>query len=148
VSDKDDDPQDSFNQVQNELRKAGFPIPVTEQTVARKNEYPEIVVLMLPIRGKGNLETLCVEAMLHKWPLKDALNAFVTATPATEWGISKQSKMRMQSILASTCKDQPDVSFARHWELKPEYRLPLDHHCFEELVRFLRNFPNLLTAMP
>lgn len=56
VSDKDDNPSESFRAVQREIEKAkGFPVPERERVPARANGFPTIVVLMIPMDGIGNL---------------------------------------------------------------------------------------------
>lgn len=143
TSDNDDDPQTSLAEVRSQLRLANFPTPDAERTIGRKNLYPDVIILMVP-QGPGNLETLCIEAAHQKWGLQAELNALLAAAPASTWGISKQSKMRVQAMLAATCRRAPDTSFARHWTFAPEYRIPLDHACFDDVAEFLRNFGELL----
>jgi hypothetical protein len=145
VSDKDDDEAMSLQEVKQEIEKAAFPVPPLERIVAKSNGFPAIVILMIPMEGQGNLETLCLHAAHDKWDLRNELNTFVAASPASTWGISKQSKMRLQSILAATCKVQPDISFAQHWLQDTKYRIPLNHECFNPLVDFLTNFGTLLS---
>jgi hypothetical protein len=147
VADKDDNEEESLSLVRNEIEKAGFPVPAGDQMVAKAPGFPSIVILMIPIEGIGNLETLCMRAAETKWNnLMPPLNKFVTETPANGWGISKQSKMRLQTTLAATCKKCPDISFARHWFQNPDYRIPLDHSCFNSVTDFLRNFGALIAG--
>jgi hypothetical protein len=69
ISDNDETPAKSFGEVQESLRRSGgFPVPENERTVARIRDFQPLVVLMIPIGDPGNLETLCVEAALDKWP--------------------------------------------------------------------------------
>ncbi|MEI6135609.1 MAG: DUF3226 domain-containing protein [Desulfomonile sp.] len=145
VSDKDDDEAISFNAVKREIEKApGFPVPPLERTVATSDGFPAMVILMIPMEGLGNLETLCLDAAHDKWNLRDELNNLVDASPAAEWGLSKQCKMKLQTILAATCKARPDTSFAQHWCQNAKYRVPLDHRCFDSIADFLRNFDTLV----
>lgn len=145
VSDNDDNEAKSFELVQQQIQKApGFPVPNAAQTVARAPGFPAIVILMIPMNGPGNLETLCLLAT-EMWGLTDALNTFVAQTPANEWGPSKQSKMRLQTTLAAICKRKPDTNFAQSWCLGPRYRIPLDHSCFDPIENFLKNFRNLVS---
>ena len=39
-------------------------------------------------------------------------------------------------MLASTCETRPDTSFAQHWLEREEFRIPLDHECFDDLASF------------
>jgi hypothetical protein len=145
VTDKDDNETESFELVQKQIAKAlGFPVPTAERIAAKSVGFPSIVVLMVPLEENGNLETLCLYAAEDKWHLSTALNAFVAETPTKDWGLSKQSKMKLQTTLAATCKGCPDTSFANHWFQNAKYRLPLDHACFDSLVAFLNDFSNLI----
>ncbi len=150
VSDNDEDPETSFKEVQREIAKAqGLLVPNKDQAIVIGQESPAIAILMIPIAGCGNLETLCLPAVDDKWHLTEALNTFVAASPATQWNLSKQSKMRLQTTLSATCKPKPDTTFAQHWEHKADYRIPLDHTCFDSVAQFLKKFDTLvLGAQP
>lgn len=143
----DNDTATSFAEVQAQIRKAPtLPVPDTERTVARRAGAPDIVVLMLPIGELGNLETLCLRAAHAKWGLETELNAFARATPANGWLLGKQSKMKMQTMLAATNSEQPDCGFTGHWNQKAEFRVPVDHSTFDSVCDFIRDFPALLGA--
>jgi hypothetical protein len=43
-------------------------------------------------------------------------------------------------MLASTCETRPDTSFAQHWLEREEFRIPLDHECFDDLASFFGGF--------
>jgi hypothetical protein len=146
VADNDSDMVDSFSTVQAELRKAdGFGVPEVEQDVANsKHGLPKVVVLMIPMGKPGNLESLCLEAVHFKFGLKQELDTFVSSAPAQGWSIGKQAKMRIQTMLAATNQKQPDAGFAGHWSSPPQFRVPVDHSCFDDVVTFLRNFPALV----
>lgn len=144
VSDKDDNPNDSFERIKLSLENAGFPAPDEPSACAKKNGYADVVILMVPIRSNGNIETLCLEAMWKQWNFKAAVDAYIAATPSSGWGVSKQSKAKMHALLAGICEQSPDVRFDGVWSLNGQYHLDLDHHCFEELVRFLNNFGRML----
>jgi len=147
ISDNDSDPAASFKEVQDELKKAGgFPIPISERTPAKENGKPTVVVMMIPFNAEGNLESLCLASAYHKWPLKEALDDFVKKTPADEWPIGKQAKMRMQTILAANNKKRPDTGFAGHWQSHESLRIPLDHNSFDDLVNFFSDFKSLIES--
>lgn len=145
VSDNDDDPDKSLAEVQQQLRDAGgFGVPDDEKIVANAAGFPDTVILMIPFGERGNLETLCLSAAYAKWALEPQLDAFIAGTPAHEWAFGKQSKSRIQVTLAVTCETKPDTSFANHWLEREEFRIPLDHECFNDLVSFLSDFGTLL----
>lgn len=147
ISDNDAVPATSFAEVQAELRKAGFPVPAAEKTVARADGFPDVVIFMLPPGTPGNLESYCLEAAHSKWGLKANLDTFVAAAPANAWALNKQAKMRVQTLLAATNSSQPDCGFSSHWKQAEQFRIPLEHASFNPLVAFLRDeFPRLLAA--
>lgn len=145
VADKDDDADASFREVQRQLQATeGFPIPSSERTLARKENYPAVAILMIPIEELGNLETLCLRSANDKWHLSIASEKFLAASPAANWSISKQSKAKLNAIIAVTCEANPDASLAQHWREHINYHVPRDHECFKAIARFLEEFKNLL----
>jgi len=148
VADNDTDKQVSFAAIQSQIKLAdGFGVPAQERIVAKsKNDLPSIVILMIPLGLPGNLESLCLEAAYSKFGLKAELDTFVSSTPAKDWSVGKQAKMRMQTILAATNRKQPDAGFAGHWKSKEQFRVPVEHACFDDLANFLRDFPSLVSA--
>lgn len=148
VADNDSDMEASFAAVQAELKKAGgFGVPSVERTPAKsEGDLPPIVVLMIPLGATGNLESLCLTAGYSKFGLQQELDAFVAQTQAKDWSVGKQAKMRMQTLLASTNRKQPDAGFAGHWNCDESFRVPVDHACFNDLVTFLASFPVLVGA--
>lgn len=146
VSDNDLVPKDSWDEIVAELNIADFPVPPEERVIAKKKGYPPVCVLMIPKGTPGDLETLCIEAAYEKWKIKPAIDAFVEATPAKEWVVTRKSKMMLQAILAATCAPRPDAGFAGHWREKEEYHLPLGSPAFSDIADFLANFEALLKA--
>lgn len=144
IADNDEDPEASFAGIQNGLRAASFPVPHRAKTVARKDNYPDVVVLGVPDGEAGCLETLCLGAAYNKWNIKEALDTYVAAVPAANWSISKQSKMRIHSTIAATCASQPEVSFTHIWQQAQQYHPPLDDSCFTPLAQFIDGFGALL----
>lgn len=136
----DNDTEASLAEVQHELKKASLPVPDAAGKVAAQKDRPKVVVLMVPSDAQGNLESLCLTSAYDKWPLKDQLDKFVAECPSKDWSVGKQSKMRMQTILAATNDSQPDCGFGAHWNQKEKYRIPLNHESFNNLTDFLTNF--------
>jgi hypothetical protein len=147
VSDNDIQPDKSFKEVQEELAKAkDFPIPDEEGKPARKAGNVTVVILMIPVGKLGNLESICLESAYKKWDFKEHLDVFVTKTPAKDWDVGKQAKMRIHTILASTNYKDPDFGFARHWTADEKSVIPTDHDCFKEIVDFIKGFGELVGA--
>ncbi len=145
----DNDTAESFSEVQRELRRvAGLGVPAARQTVTHsKAPLPPVEVLMIPLEGTGNLETVCLEAAYAKWPIKAQLDEFVAKVPARDWPEGKQAKMRMQTILAAHNDSQPDTGFPASWNQRPQYRVPIDHQCFAEIADAIAGFPVMVAAM-
>jgi Protein of unknown function (DUF3226) len=145
VSDNDSDPEKSFAEVLASLKEApAFPVPKKEREVAYVSGAPPLVVLMLPIGKKGALETLCLEAAYKKWPIKPAVDGFALATAANSWSIGKQSKMKLQCVIAATCEPRPDAGFVGHWWEKNDFHIPLDHPIFDDIADFLKGFRSMI----
>jgi hypothetical protein len=146
ASENDSNEEVSFAEVRREIEKSNeFPIPNAAQVVARSGSKPSVVVLMIPIRQLGNLESLCLQAAYAKWGLQADLDQFVKVTPAAGWPLGKQAKMKMQTILAATNSNQPDTGFGAHWNQPDLFRVPLDHQCFDGIVNFLQGFAGLVS---
>ncbi len=148
VSDNDDDPKKSLEEVRASLQNAvGFPVPNTERTMAKAVGFPYLVILMLPLGNKGGLETLCLSAAYDKWPVvKNPLDTFVGSVGTDQWSANKEGKMRLQAIIASTCEARPDAGFVGHWWENYQYHLPLGHKVFDDIAAFLTGFRALIAA--
>ncbi len=146
VSDSDEDPSKSFGQVQQSLKANNLPTPLAERSIARASGSPDIVVLMIPEGGAGNLETLCIKSALNKWHFEEVLNTFISQTPASAWDAGKQDKAKIHALLAVTCKSKPGTSLAYHWQEADEYHIPVNDPCFDDISTFLRDFETLITA--
>src|SRR4051812_10217397 len=117
VSDNDDDPKKSFAEVIQSLSSAKWPgIPTVEDTVAKARGFPHTVIHMIPESQHGALETMCLTAAYSKWQnIQQPLDNFVQAVGVGAWGPTKESKMRLQSVIAATCKPRPETGFMGHW---------------------------------
>jgi hypothetical protein len=149
MSDNDDSPEKSFEELQQALRASdGFPIPATELTPARNSGRPPLVIIMVPPGGKpGSLETLCLEAAFSKWPsIKAPVDTFASATPIKGWNQGKTAKAKLQAVIASTCEGRPEAGFVGHWMERADYHLPVSHTAFDDLDKFLRGFEALITT--
>lgn len=147
VADNDDSPEDSFKLIRTQLEKVKFlAAPKQDRQVASTHGLLHACIAMIPFNNAGNLETLCLKAAYEKWGLEGALNQYVEATPAKGWGVTAQSKMRIQSLLAATCQVKPDVNLAQHGQLDEMYHIPVNHQSFDELAKFLVELGNFLLA--
>lgn len=147
VGDNDLDLAASFQRLQDQVRVAGYNAPEADRRIAQTNGKPAIGILMIPIGEIGALETVCLEAAYAQWNLREVVDSFVRATPAKDWDVVKQAKMRMQSVLAATHKKQPDAGFASHLRsARPPFRLNFGAPCFNGITDFLNLFPGMIEA--
>jgi hypothetical protein len=147
VSDNDTDPAASLIEVKVSLMESdGFPIPDNPREVARKADFPALVIMMIPHGALGGLETLCVSAAYSKFPVQAAVETFADNTPAVGWTVGKQSKMKLQSIIAASCATRPDAGFSGHWWENEQYHIPLEHPVFDDIADFLTGFRALIEA--
>jgi hypothetical protein len=148
VSDNDSEPAKSLEELKEALKSApAFAIPNKAQEVAApQRDVPPLVILMVPIGGVGGLETLCLTAAYEKWPLKTAVDTFMSETAARNWTVGKQSKMQLQCVIAATCAPRPDAGFVGHWWERDEYHIPLDHPIFDGIAEFLGNFRGMIES--
>ncbi|MGA2481739.1 MAG: DUF3226 domain-containing protein [Candidatus Acidiferrales bacterium] len=142
VGDNDADPAASFQHIQSQIQAAGgFGIPASPLEVARSQDKPPIVVMMLPWTSlPGNLETLCLDAMYaaHNH-LKDCIDDYCTCTRTSDWDLAKQSKMRMRCLMSSICQSDPDVPLTGAWSHR-ETIVSLEHRAFDGVSDLLNRF--------
>jgi len=143
VSDNDEDPKQSFEEVKEQLKLAeSFPVPDQPFTTASAINVPKIAVFMFPDKDeKGALETLILKSISAKYPVvREQLDKFVECTPANGWLQSKRSKMMLQCMVASVCEADPNSSLTHLWSKDREMEDLLDHACFDAVIQFLKEF--------
>lgn len=152
IADKDDDAAASLDVVIGTLKGSDkVPVPSGERVVAKgKGDFPSIVILMVPMTGDGNIETISLKAAIEKWTsMATPLDNYIDSSPAKKWGLSKQSKARITALLAATCEPRPDATFCAHWQVKKEeFHIPVTSTIFSEIVDFLKGFAALLDGKP
>jgi len=147
VADNDDiNGSNRFDILQSRLRNTncwGIPDTPLQLVDAIESNLPKLAIMMLPEAGKdGNIETLCLESALHKWPdIKDPLNIYINQSPAATWNISQISVAKMECLLGAVCKDKPEHSLHNifYYDLSDKY-VPLNHPCFEQIIQYLKTF--------
>jgi hypothetical protein len=134
----DNDEANTFTEVCAQLASAKYNVPAAPKVFVKTDGKPDIAILMIPDTPPGCLEVLCYTAASRKWP--DLVNPFATyfaATPAVGWSVTKQAKMKVQCVLASTCKPNPAVGLYDHWQKSPQYHIPVTDPVFQDIVDFL-----------
>jgi len=135
----DNDDGAAFPRVCTELRKANYSVPSAAKQFVQTAGKPDLAILMIPDEFPGCLESLCFMAATNKWSALEApFVAYFGATPATGWTVSKQAKMKVQCMLASTCKQNPQVALHDIWQKEPKYHIPVTDPVFQTIVAFLR----------
>jgi hypothetical protein len=148
VSDNNGNAGSSFAEVRSQILQAKhYRAPSAPLKPAKIASEPAIVVVMLPWQDElGCLETMIVQAASDKWAdIRTCLGEYLKCTPANAWGISKQSKMLVQCMVAAICKDDPNCSLTYLWS-KPDFIELLGHASFNQLAGFLASFPEWLEA--
>jgi hypothetical protein len=140
ISDNDRIPAASFKEVCRLILEAGgYSVPKSPRNIAGNN--PRVMVFMLPGEDlPGQLETLCLNSCLDRWPDKVAcLDAFISCNPhISTWDMGKQEKMKMRTLIASICSTDPNTSLTHAWSRSEEI-IPLEHQCFDGLANFLKS---------
>jgi hypothetical protein len=152
VADNDDRPRASFTEVRKQIRLAGdYGVPESPLSVVKAEGFSAVVVMMLPFNGagpiRGNLESLCLQATSWQPEIRPHLDRFISGTPASSWTPSKRAKAEAHCIIAATCKPNPEVTFAHHWQQPKQYRVPLTDRCFDQIADFLAAFGRILNGV-
>lgn len=149
VSDNDLDPVVSFANIRTQIQNAGgYGVPNVPLEVARSQGHPPVVVMMLPQPGvPGALETLCLEAIYAtRSDLKECVDKYCDCTGTSSWDQIRQSKMRLESLMAAICKSRPATALSLAWSQK-ETIVPLDRNVFNPVADFLRHFDAHVAAL-
>jgi hypothetical protein len=136
VSDNDDNR--AFGRVCHQIQHAGYSVPQKAGEFVSTRNRPRLGILMIPSDPPGCLETLCRQAAERKWPaLVQPLNAYMLASPSSQWSATKQSKTAVECIMAATCRQQPEVTLGNLWQKDIQYHIPLEDPAFKDIVDFL-----------
>lgn len=148
VADNDDNPRKRFAEIRAQLQAAGgYGVPEEPLQVARSaRDLPDVVIMMIPLRDQpGALEAMLLPAVYDKWPaLKGPLDKYLGVSPANDWDDRRKAKMRMQCVLAATCKEDPNTPLRWIWKRNQEYHIPVDHNSFDGIARSLQGFRELI----
>lgn len=147
VADNDNSPIDNFNLVKNQIIDAGYGTVNNElEFVTSPNNYPPIAIMMLPLNQQiGTLETVCKVSAYTKWNnLIPTLTNYFNASDALNWDVGHQDKMLIQCLIAATCEPNPNATIATLYREQPQFHLPLNHACFDDIAQFLTDWDNLL----
>jgi hypothetical protein len=134
VRDADADPKSAFESVKDALKAAGLPSPRRAMSVAKG--HPKTGVMILPsIDKKGELENLCLEAVIND-PAMDCTEDFFDCLQKKGGARRKKdvAKAKVRVFLAA----QEDPTLPLGLAAKKGY-WPLDHPAFGRVKRFLQS---------
>lgn len=152
VQDTDDDPNIALREMKAQVKKAnkGF---ITNEKFTIPNQLlvpyfsanrPPLMFVTIPwIDEKGALETLILPSLESKFPkIQECLNNYYDCSQPlnhiNEWNVSKQSKMRLASMVAAICRKDPTCAIQNMWS-KDEFKDLMEHECFDKVTQLFRN---------
>jgi hypothetical protein len=142
VRDADDDPIAAFNEA-----KAAFidPFVAPDASFTLKNGKRRTGVFLIPGIGKrGTLDHILFDAVATTLaPVAACVNAFQACARAqwrNEWSENRKAKMKMHSVIASFCEDDPGCSLGFIWAKGQDNPLDISNPIFKELSDFLTEF--------
>jgi hypothetical protein len=144
VIDSDSDAKKNFNKAVKQIVKTGrYGVPTQFKERKEMNGRPSIGLLSVPDGSLGCLETMLLDVFLkHQQYAKisQCLEQYFSCSDAKTWDISKQSKMKMNSLISAICRDSPECKVADMWQSKKGFKHLLSDSALDGLVHFLRQF--------
>ena len=141
VVDADDKPGAVFADMAAAMKNAGF-VPPTKSFAIETQAGIRVGVYTQPGVGQeGTLDNLLLEAVYEKTPkAKQCVDQYADCTDNVKnWKSNMQAKMRLSSIVAAYCEDNPWSSLAYVWNKKGN-PIPIDSNRFTALSEFLKAF--------
>jgi len=123
----------------------GFPVPSAERTVARAENFPPLVVLMIPADSLAVWRPCaCLQPSPNGQNIQGPIDAACGGNADKRVAFRKTSKGAAAGIIASTCEARPESGFVGHWREHEDYHLPLENAAFDGIEQFLRGFGTLI----
>jgi hypothetical protein len=140
VTDNDDD--NAFKKTCETLSKNGFRAPSVPEDVGDLAGRP-VKILLLPNTGHGDLEKLCLDVLISKWPKsKDCVEEFLRCTGADKW--TNQASMNKALSRATIVGFNEADPYKGLGHLFRSGDLSVLHPKLEWLVESFRNVDQLL----
>lgn len=144
LSDNDQKPQESFDKICDQIRRANtqisrqWPIPDEPGIIAHGN--PSVSIWMWPEPGTcGCMETLLWRVIKAKYSAKaDCIERACACMEADKWPVQKIDKAKVRAFLALYNKRSPLVRFDVLWRDFSSI-IPIDRKEFNNFVTFLRS---------
>jgi hypothetical protein len=143
VADSAGDPQTTFDSIRSQISGVGgYPVPARLSSVSDPAEgHPAIAIMLLPDDTlPGCLETLCVRALVTKYPgALPCVETFLRcdAIAAYQWPPEKLDKSRYHCIVAECNYDDPDRAVS--WAFRSSNPIvDLTDSCFDGVTQRLK----------
>jgi hypothetical protein len=147
VADSASKPSQMFDDIQDQVRKAGFPVPAHVDEVAIGSKaYPSIEITLLPRSDlAGCLETLLIEEIAAR--RRDALDCareFLKCgtIDAHTWESEKRDKALFGCLVAALNRDDPSRAASKVFK-DPKPFIDVTAACFDHVAKRLIEFSNL-----
>jgi hypothetical protein len=146
VADNDGAPTTAFQNIQRQIRDAGYTSPTNPRETAQTTGLSPVSVLMIPWDDEaGCLETLCLGARNTNYEAQwDCANALVQCANAGGWEIAKREKLRMRAFLSSVCRSDPNTGLRFAWTTdggRPGNIFPFTGiDAYSRIVEYFRSF--------
>jgi len=129
----------SFAETQRAFTNNGHTAPANPSAVGNMLGKP-VAILMIPRHDTiGDLETLCLPAVHHRWPnAQQCVDSFLQCSGANAWSRRASiSKARIRSAAVGFYESDPYKGIGH---LFRNGTLSTLHTCFDSIAQFLQNF--------
>ena len=101
---------------------------------------------MVPQKGAGGIETLCLRAAEGEAEDSDgimsAVNRFADKV-CVGWTQEKRDKLKLQVFISACANRKPDMTFSQLFDITGDKIIPLDSDHFDPIKVFLQNVADL-----
>jgi hypothetical protein len=149
VADSDDDPDERFDSVRKQIKKAkNFPHPDNPLTLAKRSGCCSTAIMMIPFGAygptRGCLETIlypaACTALRH---LVACVDDFCRCTGADRWGSrTSVDKLKLRALLSVAWSDDPNLNLPNLVSLAKGL-IPLENNVFDPIADYLNRFKGL-----
>ena len=139
LRDCDENGEAAFRDVVEQISGAGkYAIPIAPEQ--ETPGAPGITVRLVPDSDtKGNLDMLLLTGIDANHPLNHCFGPYFDCCKLGQVSLGKAAKMRLTTIVAASCRDNPSCSLVWVWKENGN-PIRLDSTNFDPLAEFLRRF--------
>jgi len=145
IVDANGNPEKRFSEAANMLASVNVSVTRPFQV---EGGHPAGGIFLMPGPGRtGCLEDLLLGAIEKENPeLIACVNSFADCVQSPlGWSANKQAKMRIHSLMAACCEEEPAAALSRVWVRKGN-PIPINSSSFSDLLNFLRQFSRPATV--